>query len=85
MIYNYTDKEKQRIKANPTNRENARFIEEKVRYAEKDLHYAPKQAKERAAKIEAARGVLAERTNKMNLYKEIFPEMFISTATNRKY
>lgn len=78
-MYQY---DKERIKANPLNKYNARLVPEQVQNAIHDMHQAqrmgdktPAQQKAKAAAVEEARRVYDERKSKLDLYREIFPDL----------
>jgi hypothetical protein len=73
---------KEEIKRNPLNRINALHVPELVEYARRDVrkaeampHGTNEQLKAKQQAEETARNTFNERMNKLNLYKEIFPEL----------
>lgn len=82
--YTYTEQDKARIKANPLNRENCRFIRAiTTRYyrdmqaAERALPLAAsdKARKEAMSNYSKAKDEYEKSLSKFKLYKEIFPDI----------
>lgn len=82
--YNYTEDDKERIKANPLNRENCRSIRSittryyrEMQAAERGLASAvsDKHKKEAAANLAKSKDEYETSLSKFKLYKEIFPDI----------
>lgn len=83
MVHVYSEAEKQRITANPLNRENCKHIRQITVWkfrdyerAEKALALADsKSRKELNSEFEKAKSIYLEARAKFDLYKAIFPDI----------
>lgn len=84
MVVNYTQADKEKIKAIPSNRDNAKNIRvittwkyREYQAAERALAAATtdKQKKEATKKFNDAKDLYEEALNKFKLYKELYPDI----------